>query len=778
MNVFDTNQKKRTTSTTVFHLGLCILVAAVLTAACSTTRSIPEGDQLYTGLTKIKYENYAPCSQATATQEEVEAALACEPNGALLGSSYYRTPFPVRLWIWNAFSGSTSGISKWITKTFGRQPVLMSWVNPALRASVAQNTLKNHGYFQGRVRYEVLTQKNPKQAKIGYTVSLGPLYTLDSVAYLNFPPRMNRLIQSRGKSSRMSRGAAFDISALDRERTRISNLLRDNGYYYYQPGYASYLADTLQTDHRVQLKMLPTAGMPRLAKQRWYVGKIDLELYRQFAQQLGDTLQRDRLTIHFNGKRPPIRPRVLLRNLQLRPGRLYRYRDEQQSTTKLQDMGLFSMVDFKFTPRDTTAACDTLDLTLSCIFDKPYDFYVETNYTGKTNGRMGPALIMGFGKRNAFRGGEKLDVNVNGSYEWQTGHSPNGRSSQVSSYEYGMSASLEFPRLMSPLFAHHRFFNTPSTLLKFSSSVINRGNYFKRHIVSGELTYNFQTSDKSLHQFSPLTLQYNYMTSHTAAFDSILNSNPYLKVTMRDLFIPKMRYSYIYTSSSSLHHPIWWQTTVSEASNLLSLGYVIAGRRWNQKDKEMFKNPFAQFFKIETEWRKTWQLGRSSHFVAHAAAGAIWSYGNSSAAPYSEQFYVGGANSVRAFTVRSVGPGAFSPTSTTNSYLDQTGDLKLLFNLEYRPHLIGSLYGAVFLDAGNIWAMHRNDTRAGATFRFKNLAKELAVGTGIGLRYDLDFFVLRVDWGIGLHVPYKSGFYNMTNFKDSQSLNLAIGYPF
>ena len=331
---------------------------------------------------------------------------------------------------------------------------------------------------------------------------------------------------------------------------------------------------------------------------------------------------------------------------------------------------------------------------------------------------------------------------------------------------------------MSPLFAHHRFFNTPSTLLKFSSSVINRGNYFKRHIVSGELTYNFQTSDKSLHQFSPLTLQYNYMTSHTAAFDSILNSNPYLKVTMRDLFIPKMRYSYIYTSSSSLHHPIWWQTTVSEASNLLSLGYVIAGRRWNQKDKEMFKNPFAQFFKIDTEWRKTWQLGRSSHFVAHAAAGVIWSYGNSSAAPYSEQFYVGGANSVRAFTVRSVGPGAFSPTSTTNSYLDQTGDLKLLFNLEYRPRLIGSLYGAVFLDAGNIWAMHRNDTRAGATFRFKNLAKELAVGTGIGLRYDLDFFVLRVDWGIGLHVPYKSGFYNMTNFKDSQSLNLAIGYPF
>lgn len=759
-------------------LALMACAAALVATSCSTTSSVPEGDQLYIGLTKVKCENYENSASFSSTQEEMEAVLDCEPNGSLLGSSYYRTPFPIRLWVYNAFSNSKSAAGKWISKTFGKAPVLMSRVNPALRASVAQNTLKNHGYFQGRVKYEVVTQSNPKKAKIGYTANFGPLYTLDSVAYLNFTPEITQLIGSRASISNLKKGSAFSVSALDNERNRISTLLRDNGYYYFQPGYSSFLADTIQVPQKVQLKMLPTATMPETAKRRWYLGKIDFYIRKQMGEALTDSVKRKHLTLHYNGKRSPIRSRILMRNIFLRPGYMYRHRDENLTSTKLMDMGLFSMTDFKFTPRDTTANSDTLDLTVTGMLEKPYDFYVEANYTGKTNGRMGPALIIGFTRRNAFRGAEKLDINVNGSYEWQTGHSASGASSQMSSYEYGASASLEFPRLFAPFWQSRRFYNTPSTLLKVSSSVINRGNYFKRHIVSGELTYNLQTSERSMHQFSPLSLQYNYMTSHTAAFDSIINANPYLKVTMKDVFIPKMRYSYIYNSPSRYRHPIWWQTTLSEASNILSLGYMLAGKKWNETDKTMFKNPYAQFFKIETDWRKIWQITPHSQLVAHASAGAIWSYGNSTEAPYSEQFYVGGANSVRAFTVRSIGPGSYYPTASTNSYLDQTGDFKLLLNLEYRPRIINSLYGAVFIDAGNVWAMHSSTSRPNSTFKLKSMLQDMALGTGIGLRYDLDFFVIRVDWGIGIHVPYKSGFYNMGKFKNSQSLQLAIGYPF
>ena len=190
------------------------------------------------------------------------------------------------------------------------------------------------------------------------------------------------------------------------------------------------------------------------------------------------------------------------------------------------------------------------------------------------------------------------------------------------------------------------------------------------------------------------------------------------------------------------------------------------------------KNHCAQFFKIETDIRKTWTLSGKNTLVAHAGGGIVWSYGNAQSSPYSEQFYVGGANSIRAFNVRSIGPGTYHTDKSGLSYMDQTGDIKLQFNLEYRPHLFGSLYGALFLDAGNVWAMRDDGYRAGGKLHLKNLLKEMALGTGVGLRYDLDFFVLRLDWGVGLHLPYRSGFYNMPTFKDSHSLHFAIGYPF
>ena len=192
----------------------------------------------------------------------------------------------------------------------------------------------------------------------------------------------------------------------------------------------------------------------------------------------------------------------------------------------------------------------------------------------------------------------------------------------------------------------------------------------------------------------------------------------------------------------------------------------------------MFKNPYAQFLKVETDYSKTWQLTEHSKLVGHVNMGVVWAYGNAISAPYSEQFYVGGANSIRAFNVRSIGPGRYHAKTSYLSYLDQTGDMKLQANLEYRPRLFGNLYGALFLDAGNVWTLRSDSDRPGAVFKPKNILKEMALGTGVGIRYDLDFFELRLDWGIGLHLPYKNGFYNFDRFKDSQSLHFAIGYPF
>ena len=779
-------------------LYIISLVSALVFVSCSMTKNIPEGDQLFTGLKAITYEDYEQNDNFTKTQEEVEAALATAPNGSLFGSSYYRMPFSFGVSVWNQYSEKNTPFARWMTKSFGKQPVLMSWVNPELRATVAQSVLRNHGYFNGRVDFEPIATKNPKTAKLSYHVKPGRMYMLDSVSIVGFPAEADSLIKATMDETYVKKGDAFVVSNLDAERQRISTMLRNNGYYFYQPGYASYLADTFVVDGKVQLQLKLANDIPYAAMHKWYIGNIDVSMRKTSREVLKDSIKR-RITIHFNGKKPPIRARVLMSDIKLRARQLYRHDDYLQSVSKLNAMGLFSSVNMNFTPRDTTALCDTLDLAMTCTFDKPWDFYVETNFNARTIGRMGPELRMGVTRRNAFRGAEKIDVNVHGSYEWAS----NNSSSNMNNYEYGADASVEFPRIIAPFIknsrssrdslgrveSRNRFFSTPTTLAKASTDIIHRPGYYKMHVVSGEWTYRWQTSAQSRHEFSPLTVKYQFMNSHTSEFEALEAKNPYLIVTMQDYFIPEMRYTYTYTSPSSNLHPIRWETTIAESGNGVALYDVLTGKQWNDKDKTMFKNPYSQFVKLETDFTKTWTLDAVSKLVGHINAGIIYTYGNSNWLPNSEMFYVGGANSIRAFSVRGIGPGNFPGVPQKSlSYLLQNGDVKFVGNLEYRRQLFGSLYGAVFLDAGNVWNLVENwDTddnpMAGyaTQIKIKNVLNQLAVGTGIGIRYDMDFLVIRLDWGVALHYPFdtgKSGFYNIDRFKNSHTLHFAIGYPF
>ena len=788
--------------------SIIILASSVILASCSMTKNIPEDDQLFTGLKSITYEDYEQNDNFTKAQEEVEAALATAPNGSLLGSSYYRLPFSMGVSIWNHYSGKDTGFARWMTKTFGSQPVLMSWVNPKLRASVAQSVLRNHGYFGAIVDYETITQKNPKTAKISYNVMPGRMYKLDSISIVGFPVEADSMIHATSDETYLKKGDAFVVSNLDAERQRISTLLRNNGYYYYQPGYASYLADTFVVDGKVQLQLKLANDIPREALHKWYIGRIDLNLRKSAREQYTDSLKGRFFTIRFSGKKPPIRSRVLMADVKLRPRQLYSHDAYLQSVSKLNATGLFSSVNMALTPRDTTAQCDTLDLALNCTFDKPWDFYVETNFNARTIGRMGPEFRMGVTRRNAFRGAEKIDINVHGSYEWATSNN----ASDMSNYEYGADASVEFPRIIAPFFGgnrvsrdrrgnirrdsqgravrRYRFYSTPSTLAKLSTDVIYRPGYYKMHVVSGEWTYRWQTSAQSRHEFSPLTLKYQFMNSHTSEFDSLMSDNPYLMSTMQDYFVPEMRYTYTYSSPSSYLHPIRWETTLVESGNGVALYDLATGKKWNDKEKEMFKNPYSQFLKIETDFTKTWTLDAASKLVGHINAGYIHVYGNSVWLPNSELFYVGGANSIRALNVRGAGPGAVrSFGNNAADYILRNGSIKFVCNLEYRRQFFGNLYGAVFLDAGNVWTppgKHFGDSTIdkvyeAGNFKWRNFFREQAVGTGLGIRYDLDFLIIRLDWGVALHVPYetsKSGFYNIEHFKNSHTLHFAIGYPF
>ena len=763
--------------------------------SCSMTKNIPDDDQLFTGLTKIAYEDdkeydvEAYDAHLENTKLEVEAALATQPNGSLFGSSTITVPWSWHLWVYNKFSGKESGFAKWMTKTFGKAPVLMSNVNPTLRSSVARSVLRNNGYFRGDVTYELVPQKNPKKCKIGYTIHLDSLFTLDSVSYVNFPAPIQTLIDSTSEESLIKSQSPFSINNLDAERSRISTLLRNSGYYYYSPSYASYLADTFAVDNKTQLRFQLANGVPDAALHKWYIGKLDVNFRKSAREVLTDSVQRRYLTIHFNGKKSPIMPRVVLRNLRLRPRQEFSYEKYQESASKINATGVFSSTDFQFTPRTDS---DTLDLRLNCTFDKPYDFYIEGNAIGRTSGRYGPELKVGLTRRNAFRAGEKLDLNLHGAYEWQK-----GANADMNSYQYGADVSIEFPRIIAPFYnsdrvrrdkngrpIRRRFYSSPTTYAKVSSDVIRRPEYYKMHIVTGEWTYRWQSSANSRHEFSPLTLKYQYMNSHTEKFDSVIITNPYLAASMEDWFTPKMRYTYMYTSPTTKRHPIRWEFTIEESGNLLSLWDFAGGHSFSEKDKTLFKTPYSQFLRFETDFTKTWTITPTSSLVGHVNGGVLYNYGNSSEAPYSEYFYAGGANTIRAFGVREIGPGNFNGAGLGRQlcYLIQNGEIKLVGNLEYRTKLFGDLNGAIFLDAGNVWDFN-NDFVDGGGFptSVKSFIDQTALGTGVGIRYDMGFLVIRLDWGLAIHCPYdtgKSGYFNVPSFSKAHTLHFAIGYPF
>ncbi len=831
----------RHTAHTILPLAL-ILLASLLTA-CSTTDKLPEGETLYTGIKSVNYvdqgDDYRRGSakyeggvivsiadavdrvtdilegkqpQATDTddevdptpqqrdsikkaqtqeaevletvREELDAVFAYPPNNSFFGSSYYRTPLPIGLWAYNAWGDKKKGLGRFLYKTIGSEPVLISTVNPETRVKVAGNVLRNYGYFNNQVDFSLEQPKSGKpKAKINYNVLTGKVWRIDSVEYRGFTGRADSLIQASRSDSYLQRGVPFSAITLSNEQSRIATMLRNEGYYYYQASTATYQADTVATPYKVQLRMQPQATLPPRLMKQWYIGHINFTIL----WEQGDTIQHelpmlgDIGTYYYSGgSRPPIKVGAVLRNMLHRRGQLYRYRDQQITEQLLSGMGVFSQTNMRYAARDTTAACDTLDLYFSAVMDKRYSTDFEVNVTERNSDRIGPGASLALKKKNAFRGAELLSFQIYGSYEWRTNLEKDQGNDFVNSYEVGTELSLELPRFVFPGMSPRKLRFPASTNFTLSADWLNRSGYYNLFSFGTSLTYTWRKNFTSRHEFTPISLTYDKLLHTTADFDSIMDASPSLAVSMQDQLVPAMQYTYAYTSPRSKRNPITWQLTIKEAGAITSGIFAMTGKKFSEKDKKIFNNPFAQFIKVTSELHKSFKLGTNSSLVTRVMGGIAYSYGNSDVVPYSDQFYVGGANSVRAFTIRGVGPGRFIKRGRKYSYMDQTGDFKLEGNIELRFPLFGSLGGALFVDAGNVWLIRDDDSRPGGTLHLSDLVSDLALGTGAGLRYDLDFIVVRLDMGVALHDPSstRSGYFDTGSFSDRFAFHFAIGYPF
>ncbi len=767
-----------------------------LLAACSTTSHLPENETLYIGIDKVKVHDQLHTPAEETAVAEVEAALDYAPNGALIGSSYARSPLQIGLWTYNALVDKPrKGFNKWFFNAFAATPVTISQVSPDIRAKVASNLLQNYGYFRGRVDFHLVDQRNPKKQKIFYDVHLGQPYLFDSIRYAFRDTIQDSILKATSEEAYIHKGGQFSTFDLTNEKTRIVNDFRNNGYYYYRPDYVSYFADSTNIPYRVKLLVVPDKDIPEKANRQFYFGKVSTYIRQNMrsaeARQrrlegrqntYDDSLMLRSVKIAYQGERIPIAPRVLFKNFKFWRRRLFNQSNVDKTLVNLHSMDIFSNVKFTFTPRDTTVLNDTMDVRLDLTMDQLIDTETNFSITQKSNAQIGPSLGITFSKRNAFHHGETLSVGLKGSYEWQT-RKQFGSPKRIDSWEIGADVSLSYPWIAFP-WLNKRFYKYPtSTRFRISADQLNRANYYRLMSFIAEATYGFQTSRSWSHQLSPLTISYNKMQETTARFDSIVRRNSALYVSLRDQFIPAMQYSIIYDNrwNSRIPHAMHFEATVKESGNFLNLTNALLGFDYYQKDKKLLFTQYSQFLKFLFTLKNTFHLSDKTSIATRVQLGGIWTYGNSDYAPYSELFYIGGANSIRAFAVRSIGPGSYQDTSGRGTYLDQSGDMKLELNAEYRFPIVKELQGAFFVDAGNVWLMHGDDSHPGGKFTASRFFKDLAVGTGFGLRYNLEYLILRLDLGVGVHAPYdtgKSSYFNLRRFKDAVAFHLAVGYPF
>ena len=353
-------------------------------------------------------------------------------------------------------------------------------------------------------------------------------------------------------------------------------------------------------------------------------------------------------------------------------------------------------------------------------------------------------------------------------------------STPTNSYELGISGSLAFPRLLAPSWITRRRRVLNWTRISLAADVLNRPHYFRLAQFNLGYTYDWQHSRHVSNSLTLFKLTYTKLIHTTTDFDSIMNQNPAVALSFRSQYIPQMSYTYTYDREWRHRHTLNFQLTLQEAGNAFWSVYQLCGKHG---EKKLFGNPFSQFVKATAQVVYGRRItSRDIWLVSRLFVGAAHAYGNSSQVPYSEQFYIGGANSIRAFTVRSIGPGSYRPPqSMVNGYFDQTGTFKLEANAELRFPILGPLHGAVFVDAGNIWLLENDPQRPGGQLRGSTFWNDIALGTGVGLRFDISMLVIRADLGIGIHAPYKtsrSGYYNMESFGKSLAFHLAIGYPF
>ncbi|MGM9804463.1 MAG: BamA/TamA family outer membrane protein [Muribaculaceae bacterium] len=762
-------------------LQVLVSIAIVASAiSCSTTSRLEDDEVLYTGVKKL---NIMPASDSIMLEEGVAEAVASAinvaPNNSLY-SPYIRHPFPVGLWVYNHWNDSAKGLKGWLYKKLVDEPVLVSTVRPEHRVEMINTVLHDNGYFDSNASYQLIySKRNKKKARIQYDVTVNEPYVISSVGYLNNDVEICQKIDSLARVDKYLRpGSRYSLDSLNAVRVNITNTLRNRGYYYFRPEYIEYLADSTLRKGKIALRLSLAPGVPVAALNRYTTGNVTTVVQRYQGGGTPDTTELPRKGTLVKMTPMRLRNSAIAGKISFRKGRVLSVRDMDRTQSNLSNMGIFNAINIEVTPMDSLQpGQNQLDVNVNCTMDRQIEAKIEAQATSKSNSYIGPGLSLGLAHKNLFGGAEVINTELHGSYEWATG----GKAVEgydYNSYELGLSSTLSIPQLLAPKFIDRSRRYQNWTKFSLSADLLNRPSFFKMVQFGTGFTWQWHAGRHSLNELTPFKLTYTKLLNTTDAFNESMNNNPAVYESFRNQFTAQLQYNYTYDRAFGRDN-LTFNLQLIEAGNLLA-GLWALGK--SKGEKCLFGTPFSQFVKGQASVVYKHGLFNGHSLVSRVLVGAAHAYGNSSVVPYADQFYIGGANSLRAFAVRSIGPGSYLPSADNpNAYYDQTGTFKFEANLEYRFPLFSFLKGAAFIDAGNVWLLQEDENRVGGKLKMKNFMRELALGTGVGLRFDMEMLVIRADLGYALHAPYEtgeSGYFNMPSFKKSIAFHLAIGYPF
>lgn len=743
-------------------------------ASCSVYKYVPDGQHL---LNKVEVTSDSKGIQDVSKFKNLSYQT---PNSRWFGM--FR--FPLRFY------------SLTHTKS-GEAPVLYDQLLSEATCVDMKRSLMNSGYLNAQVTYTAQNKRRPKTT-VHYELHPGKMFVVDSVRVTIQDEEIRRIFNEHKDETLLVPGINLDASLLDDERNRIVSLVRRYGYYLFNRDFVSFVADTAKGSDKVGLRMIVAAestdedGTVHPHRQ-FTISSIDYVLSDENGNlpdpSTSSSLENYNgfsLTYPGNNSKPMLRPKILDIHSFLREGMTFNSDSISKTYSSLSRLGMLRYSDIS--PSVVPGSDNLLNVNVLLMSLPKHSFSFEVEGTN-TAGDLGAAASLSFTNRNLFRGSEQLTIKLRGAYE-SISNLPGYTGDTY--LEYGLEANLDFPEFLMPFMSQDLQRRSQATS-RFSFKVnAQRRPEFQKTIFSAGWSYRWGETWQQTHQLDVLDLNYlvvpwisDYFKSEY--LDQVYSARSILRYNYEDLLITKFGYTFYY-SNARINSVAPFQYSVrvgvETSGNMLNLlAEPLSFEKNEAGQNKVFGVAFAQYVKHDFSFTANWRLDRMNNFVLHTEWGIAVPYGNSTSLPFEKRYFAGGANSVRGWAVRELGPGRFRGDDKTIDYIKQSGDIKLGASLEYRSKLFWKVNGAAFIDAGNIWTIREYTEQPGGLFEFNSFYKQIAVSYGLGLRFDFGFLVLRLDGGMKAYNPSGRTMYRRLplvhpDFSRDFAFHLAVGYPF